>query len=247
MSVRYDIDDAVARITVDRRHDDNALDTATATLLKETIERTATDYSRAVLVMGAGDAFCTGVDSSAIAAAQDPASDQLKLSAILDAAFRALGSMPKPVIAAVRGDCSGAGLALALSCDLIVAGDSARFTMGYAASGPTPDGGVSWLLPRAVGQQRALEMALTRRSLDGPTAVDWGLATMTTSDIELRATAFELATRLASGPAWSYGQARRLLRRSWEASREETAGDEAITIARAAIMPTAPGDGSRPH
>ena len=239
MGVRYEVEDGIAKITLDRAAAGNSIDLDTATLLHDIIERAANDYSRAVLVSGAGGVFCSGVDLAAMSGAEDRASYHLELSSTLDGGFRLLGSMSKPAVAAVGGGTSGAGLALALSCDIVVASRSARFSMGYAGDGLTPDGGVSWLLPRAVGQQRALELALTDRSLTADNAVDWGLATMAVEDMELATRSTQVAAGMASEHWWAYGHARRLIRRSWEASRDESGGDEAVTIARAAIMPDA--------
>ena len=110
-----------------------------------------------------------------------------------------------------------------------------RFVSAYSGVGLTPDCGLTWLLPRAVGQQRALDLLLTNRVIGAEQAQEWGLVTEITSDDEVAERARALARSLADGPALALGQARRLVRDSWEASRAEAGADEARTIGRAVV------------
>jgi 2-(1,2-epoxy-1,2-dihydrophenyl)acetyl-CoA isomerase len=121
----------------------------------------------------------------------------------------------------------------------VVSGRGTKFLTAYAGVGLTPDCGLSWLLPRAVGQQRALELALTGRVLTAEEARDWGLVTTVVDDAELEEQATVLAVRLATAPPFALGQARRLIRSSWTVSRAESGADEARTIARAVTTPEA--------
>lgn len=122
-----------------------------------------------------------------------------------------------------------------LSCDLVVAGRQTRFVAAYSGVGLTPDCGLTWLLPRAVGQQRALDLLLTNRTLGAEQARDWGMVTGLVDDPETGERALSVARSLAEGPAAALGQTRRLVRASWEASRAETGADEARTIGRAVV------------
>jgi 2-(1,2-epoxy-1,2-dihydrophenyl)acetyl-CoA isomerase len=125
-----------------------------------------------------------------------------------------------PVVAAVQGTAAGAGLGLVLAADLAIAGKGAKFTAAYTAVGLTPDAGTTFLLPRAVGHKRAMEMFVTNRVLDAQLALEWGLVNQIVEDAELADTAAALAARLAAGPAGAYGAVKRLLAESepgWEA------------------------------
>jgi 2-(1,2-epoxy-1,2-dihydrophenyl)acetyl-CoA isomerase len=136
------------------------------------------------------------------------------------------------VVAGVHGAVAGAGLALVLNADLVVAGESTKFVMAYTAIGLTPDCGVSYLLPRAIGQQRALELAVSGRVLNAEEARDWGLVTEVVDDDQVARRTAEVARALASGPARAFGETKRLIRSSWDVSRADNAKDEADTIGR---------------
>jgi 2-(1,2-epoxy-1,2-dihydrophenyl)acetyl-CoA isomerase len=125
-----------------------------------------------------------------------------------------------------------------LAGDIVIADRSTKFLTAYASVGLTPDCGVSWLLPRVVGQQRALRMALSADPIDGDTALEWGLVTELV-DGDPRERARELAISLANGPAASFGQARRLMRSSWSVDRSTSGADEVRTIADAVLTPEA--------
>lgn len=119
----------------------------------------------------------------------------------------------------------------------MVADHSTRFVGAYSSVGFVPDCGLSWLLPRAVGQQRALELLLTARRLSAPEAREWGLITTVVPDGSARADAEELAAELAAGPAWALGQTRMLVRSAWASDRIAVGCAEAATIARACATP----------
>jgi 2-(1,2-epoxy-1,2-dihydrophenyl)acetyl-CoA isomerase len=228
--VLYDVVDGVARIELNRPQAANSLDLDLVRALRAAVDRAADDPAvHAVAVTGAGARFCAGGDVGAFHAAADPAAYLRQLATEADDAMRALAQLAKPVVAGVHGAVAGAGLALVLSCDLVVAAPATVFVFAYPSIGLTPDCGVSWLLPRAVGQQRALELALTGRRLSAVEAVDWGLVTRVAD--EPATTAREIAGALASGPAAAHGLARRLLRAAWETDRVAAGEEEARTIA----------------
>ena len=151
----------------------------------------------AVLLEGEGPHFCVGADVGALAAAGSEAADPgpavRALAGELHEFVRALVEVPVPVVAAVRGWAAGAGMSLVVAADIAVAGVSTRLRPAYPAIGLTPDGGLSWTLPRAVGAARARHILLTDRVLDA-------------------AEALELAQRLADGPTGALGRTKRLLR-----------------------------------
>lgn len=227
--IEYGAVDGVAHLRLNRPEAANALNLEAANELDAAVARARDDVEvRAVRVTGAGPRFCAGGDVAAFAAAQDQPAYIHQLATQLDAAFRALAALQKPVVAAVHGAVAGAGLALMLSCDVVVAAPGTKFVFAYPGIGFTPDCGLSYLLPRAMGQQRALAFSLAGKPASGQQALDWGLVAEVTDDAHPRAE--ELARAMADGPATALGQARRLLRQGWEMGRAETGAEEARTI-----------------
>lgn len=232
--IRYSVQDGVASIAFARPAASNSLDLATASSFGAAVERAAADVEvRVVLLTGDGTRFCAGGDVGSMAAADDPAAYLEELATTLDDALQRLGSMAKPVVAAVQGAVAGAGMAVVLTADLVIAARGTKFLTAYATIGLTPDCGLSWLLPRAVGQQRALELALTGRVLTADEARTWGLVSVVVEDDALGEEATAIAGRLAKASPFALGQARRLIRSSWDRTRAEAGADEARTIAQA--------------
>jgi 2-(1,2-epoxy-1,2-dihydrophenyl)acetyl-CoA isomerase len=233
-NIRYGVADSVARITLCRPSVSNAIDLPTAVEFAASVRRAAAAGVRALVIEAEGLRFCAGGDVSAMVAAVDRAAYVFELATVFGEALEELAELPIPVVAAVQGAVAGAGLALVLSCDLAVAATSATFVMAYAGIGLTPDCGVSFLLPRVIGQQRALQLALTGRRLDADTAMAWGLVSDVVAAADLDGSVRELVARLAAGPTAALGQAKRLIRQSWETTSRESNQDEARTIAEAA-------------
>jgi 2-(1,2-epoxy-1,2-dihydrophenyl)acetyl-CoA isomerase len=230
--VQYAESGGVARITLNRPEVANAFDRDTTREFVAAVCR-AQEASevRSILLSGSGARFCAGGDVESFASADDQPAYLHRLAVELDAAFRQLGELAKPVVAAVHGAVAGAGLALILSCDVVVAAPETKFVFAYPAVGLTPDCGLSYLLPRAIGQQRALAFALLGKAAVASQAVEWGLISEIATDPLSRAK--QIATEIADGPAAALGQARRLLRRGWALDRMETGKEEARTIAEA--------------
>jgi 2-(1,2-epoxy-1,2-dihydrophenyl)acetyl-CoA isomerase len=155
--------------------------------------------------------------------APDRASYVHELAATFEAGLRRLSELPVPVVAAVHGAVAGAGLAVVLNCDVVIAARSTKFLMAYSAVALTPDCGVSYLLPRAVGQQRALELALTGRTLSAEEAMAWGLVAQVAQDEDVLRRATEVVTQVAHAATSALGEAKRLIRSSWESTRSESA------------------------
>ena len=225
--------DGVGHVRLERPDAANALDLPTARALRGRVEEAAADVGvRALLVTGAGRRFCAGGDVASFAAAPDPAAYIRALATEADAAVRALAEVEKPVVAAVHGAVAGAGLAVMLACDIVVADPATAFVFAYPTIGLTPDCGVSYLLPRAIGQQRALRFALSGRPASAAEAHEWGLVTDLAEEPAVRGA--ELASALAAGPCHALGQVRRLLRSGWELSRVAVGVEEARTISEMA-------------
>lgn len=229
-TVGYAVSDGVAHVRLSRPDAANALNLTLARELGAAVRRARKDDEvKVVLLTGDGARFCAGGDLRAIVGAAHPADYVLELATEADAAVRALAEMAKPVVGVVQGAVAGAGLGLMLSCDLVVADPQTRFVFAYPQAGLTPDCGVSWLLPRAVGQQRASAFALGGAPLDAQTALEWGLVTEVAADAATRGR--DVAQTLRVQQPRALGRTRQLLRAGWEATRAETGALEARTIA----------------
>jgi 2-(1,2-epoxy-1,2-dihydrophenyl)acetyl-CoA isomerase len=232
-TVLYELRDGVAYITLNRPEASNAVDLGCARLFGDVVSRVSNDGPRAVLIDGRGKRFCAGGDVSSMLTAPDRASYVHELASTFEAGLHRLSALPVPVVAAVHGAVAGAGLAILLNCDVVIAARSTKFLMAYSAVGLTPDCGVSYLLPRAVGQQRALELALTGRTLSADEAMAWGLIAEVVEDKDVLRRACEVVTQVAYAATSALGEAKRLIRSSWESTRSSSVLDECATIARA--------------
>jgi 2-(1,2-epoxy-1,2-dihydrophenyl)acetyl-CoA isomerase len=229
--VRFERDGSIGRIVLSRPEAANAFDLSATRALGEAVSQADVPAVRAVAITAEGKRFCGGGDVASFVASADPASYVRTLATELEAQLRRLSGLPAPVVAGVQGAVAGAGLAVILNADVVVAGRGTKFVMAYSSIGLTPDCGVSQLLPRAVGQQRALELALGGRVLTAQEAREWGLITEVVDDAQVAARTVELARSLAEGPTLAFGQTKRLIRHSWEVSAVAHAKDEADTIA----------------
>jgi 2-(1,2-epoxy-1,2-dihydrophenyl)acetyl-CoA isomerase len=231
--ILYAVDGAVARITLNSPEVSNAFDLTAAHALESAVARAgADDGVRAILLTGNGPRFCAGGDLASMVVAPNSPDYVRELALVLDRGLRSLAALSKPVVAAVHGAVAGAGLGVVLSADLVVAARSTKFVFAYTAMGLTPDCGVSVLLPRAIGQQRALQLALAPRPLSAEQAQEWGMIAEVVEDPLVMTRAAALAASLAGGPSMAFGEAKRLLRNSWEAASSDISLDEADTIAR---------------
>lgn len=205
-TVHYDRTDGVATITLNRPDAMNALDTAAKEGLAGALDRARDDHSaRAVMLTGAGKAFCVGQDLREHAeglGSEAGLRDTVRRH--YNPIIRSLTEMPKPVVAAVNGVAAGAGVSLALACDFRVLAESAKLSMAFANIGLTADSGASWLLPRLIGRARALEILMLGEPVTAQRALELGLATSVAQAGELPAEAYKLAARLAEGPTIAY-------------------------------------------
>jgi 2-(1,2-epoxy-1,2-dihydrophenyl)acetyl-CoA isomerase len=229
----YEVKEGVARITFNRPDAANALDMQMALdLMHASIQASEDQAVRAVLITGAGKMFSGGGDLKSFAAQGAALPGHLKEVALyLHAAISRFVRMDAPVVAAVNGAAGGAGMSLCLFADLVLAAESAKFTLAYTRAGLSPDGGSTYFLPRIVGVRRALELALTNRVLTAREAAEWGIVTRVVADAELLTEADALARQLAAGATRAYGAAKRLLHHSFAESLETQMEVEAQAIA----------------
>jgi 2-(1,2-epoxy-1,2-dihydrophenyl)acetyl-CoA isomerase len=209
----------VATITLNRPEAFNALDLALGRELFHAVLDVDEDPDvRCVVVTGAGKAFCAGGDVKGFAENLPRIGALIKeLTTYLHGAVSRLCRSDKPVIVAVNGVAAGGGFSFALSGDLVLAAESARFTMAYSKIAATPDGSSSYFLPRLIGLRRAMELYVSNRVLSAREAFEWGLVTRVVPDAELQSTVAALARELAQGPTKAFGAAKRLLHQStWE-------------------------------
>ena len=213
-SLLLDRTDAVVTLTLNRPEAMNALDVDLKEALRDALASCASDKScRAIVLAGAGGAFCVGQDLREHAAQLASGHTDLDtVRAHYNPIAEHLAGMPKPVVAAVRGMAAGAGASFALLADFRIGGPKTRFLMAFANIGLAGDSGVSWSLPRIVGQARALELLLLAEPVKAPEALALGLLTRLVEDDEQVLTAaHELAARLAAGPTVAYGAIKREL------------------------------------
>jgi len=172
---------------------------------------------RALLLTGAGRAFCAGQDLSDRVAGSGPPRDLgQSLENFYNPLVRRLRALPFPVVAAVNGMAAGAGANIALHCDIVLAGRSARFVQAFAKIGLVPDSGGTWLLPRLVGAARARGLALLAEPLSAETAQEWGLIWKAVDDHRLMAEAEAMCLQFAKGPTIGLG----LIKRALEAAEQ---------------------------
>lgn len=234
-------DGGVLTLTLNRPEQGNGIDMALAEDLLAAARDAATDPAvRCVLLTGAGRMFCVGGDIAGFAAAGDAAGPFLKaLADKLHEAVLVLAEMAKPLICAVNGPAAGAGLSLAAAGDIVLASETAHFTAAYTAIGLTPDGGMTWLLPRLVGMRVAQEMILTNRRVPAAEAVSLGLVTRTVAAETLVAEATALAAKLADAPTAALGAVRRLLAAGQTQTLAEQLATEGRSIGNAGAGPEA--------
>jgi len=213
-NVLFEIRERVAHITLNRPEVSNAMNLEMSREFYEAAsESEQRSDLRAVLITGAGRAFCSGGDVKAFAAQESsrlPAYYR-RITLFLHQAIHRLARMRAPVVMAVNGTAGGGGMSLACAGDIVLASESARFIMAYTQIGLTPDGSSTYYLPRIIGLRRTLELALTNRVLNAREAETIGLVTRVIPDDQLMAHAQTLVAELAKGPTQAYGGVKRLL------------------------------------
>lgn len=206
------IQENVMCITLNRTEKMNALSPGMIEYLHELFLKANADATvRALLLVANGKAFCAGRDLSAAEANED--AEQI-LSQAVNPMLAALYHCHKPTICGVNGAAMGIGLGLALACDVIYAGEAARFSSPFSKLGGALDSGGHYFLPRLIGYGRSMELIYTADVLNGREAAEWGLVNRVVSDDTLRASCDQLARRIADGPQQSFQYQKALIRQS---------------------------------
>lgn len=234
-TIDYDVRDGVAHVRFARPEGANAVNPTFSRDLREVmLEIDFDDAVKAVAVTAEGKVFCAGGDLKEFNAAGDGlprlASDMLT---DFHGAIYKMNRMPKPVVAGVNGTAGGAGMSIVAAFDLVVCGESARFTMAYTRAGVTPDGTSSYFVARHIGLRRMLDLTLTNRMLTAEEAEAWGFVNRVVPDDEVDATTAALAQELADGPAWALGHAKQVVYSGYESPLEQAGEFEGVTIAAA--------------
>jgi enoyl-CoA hydratase/carnithine racemase len=221
--------DGVVTVTMNRPERKNAANGKMLVELRAIFEEVEdTPEDRAMILTGAGGAFCSGADlTDPSGPATDPTRSGLSRMRRLGDVALALHHVSKPTIAKVDGFAVGAGLSLALGCDLVVCSDRAKLSMIFSKRSLALDNGASWLLPRLVGLARAKEIALFGGMWSGQEALDIGLINRVLPLDELDAFVDDWARTLAAGPPLALSMTKTLLHASYNASMEEALEDEA--------------------
>ncbi len=212
-SLTFGVEDGVGLIRLNRPNDGNAI------ILEMALEllhvATVCDENpevRAVVLTGNGKMFCAGGDLKVFAAQGGNVSLYLKeTTQALHAAISRFNWMDAPVVGAINGTAAGGGFSLALTTDIAIAAESAKFTMAYTKIALAPDGSSTYFLARIVGLRRAKELALLNPVLSARQAKEWGLINRVVADDQVLTSALEIARHWANGPTRSFGETKRLI------------------------------------
>ncbi len=233
--ITFKKNDGIATITFNRTDAANGLDMdTTISFMNAAVDCSEDSSIRAVILTGAGDRFFSaGGDLKAFTSMGDQVAQGVKLMTMyLHQAVSRLTRMNAPLICAVNGVAAGAGVSLAAMGDLVIAKESASFTLAYTNGGLSPDGSSTYFLPRVIGMRRTQELMITNRKLSAQEALDWGLVTKVVGDDDLSEEVQKLAERLAKGPTQAYGGVKSLLAETFSSGLEHQMEAEARTIAR---------------
>ena len=219
-TIDFELDDGIARITLNRPDRLNSFTRQMHEELRDALGRAG--ESRVIVLTGAGRGFCAGQDLNDRAVAPGEAVDLGEtVEQCWNPLVKALASLKQPVIARVNGVAAGAGANIALACDIVVAARSAKFIQSFSAIGLIPDSGGSWVLPRLVGQARAMGLALTGEPLGAEQAAQWGLIWKCVDDEALDAEVDALAAKLAALPPLGLAAIKAIVRSTWQRSLDE--------------------------
>jgi 2-(1,2-epoxy-1,2-dihydrophenyl)acetyl-CoA isomerase len=220
-TIDFEQSGAIARITLNRPDAANGMNHTMTQELADAATRCDSDVTKVVVITGTGRFFCAGGDLKSFASAPDRGAH---IKAVADALHRAVSTfarMDAVVLTSVNGVAAGAGFSLAITGDLVLAAESAKFTMAYTKAGLSPDGSSSYYLPRLVGVTKAKELMLTNRTLSAAEASQWGLVTEVVPDADLAERTTQLATEMAATARKSNGGVKALLLDTFKNGLEE--------------------------
>jgi 2-(1,2-epoxy-1,2-dihydrophenyl)acetyl-CoA isomerase len=213
-TILFSLDAGIARLTLNRPERLNSFIVRMHEEVADALARL--DGARVLVITGAGRGFCAGQDLGDRAVAPGEAVDLGdSVERYYNPLIRRITALPFPVVARVNGVAAGAGANIALACDIVVAATSAKFIQSFAAIGLIPDSGGTWVLPRLVGQARALGLALTAEPLPAEKAAEWGLIWKAVEDEALDAEVDALAAHFASAPTRGLARIKAMIRESW--------------------------------
>ncbi|WP_135822738.1 enoyl-CoA hydratase/isomerase family protein [Halostella litorea] len=227
--------DGVGRIVMERADRHNAMNARMAGELRDaTADLVEDDGVRAAVLTGTGAAFNTGADLTAFSGDATDGRDLRTVASRLHAAVRNLATAPMPTVTGVNGVAAGGGFGLALSADLVVVDEDARFEFAYPKLGLSGDGGSTFFLPRLVGHRRAREIALLDEPIPAEEAVEMGLATEVVGSDAFDDRLAELAATLSEGPTRAHAATKRLLNRSYSRTLPAQLAAETDSVSRLA-------------
>jgi 2-(1,2-epoxy-1,2-dihydrophenyl)acetyl-CoA isomerase len=223
--------DGIARLTLNRPERLNSFTVEMHGEIADALSALEGGDARVLVLTGAGRGFCAGQDLNDRAVAPGEKVDLGEsVEKYYNPLIRRLVALPMPVIARVNGVAAGAGANIALACDIVIAAKSAKFIQSFAAIGLIPDSGGTWVLPRLVGQARALGLALTAEPLPASQAAEWGLIWKAVEDEALDAEVDALAGKFAAAPTRGLARIKKMIRESWDHGL-----DEALDLQRDAM------------
>lgn len=226
-TLQIETGDGWALVALNRPERLNAITPEMQAELEQALADLRSQEVRALILTGRGRGFCSGADVSGMAAARGEAVSSLaggpayRLRRPLGWPTGVVYRFGRPTIAAINGVAAGAGLSLALACDIRIAAESARFSAIFVRRGLMPDYGCTWLLPRIIGPSRAYEMMYTGRMVSSQEAERWGLVSKVVPNDRLLEEAKALATELAQGPPLSHEAIKQAVQKGLETPRLE--------------------------
>jgi 2-(1,2-epoxy-1,2-dihydrophenyl)acetyl-CoA isomerase len=224
-TLTLDITDRIATLTLNRPDELNAMTDAMFAEMTGVFASLPQTEARVLMVTGAGRGFCSGASLSGGGGLRDvEASVRDGLNPLIEAMY----ALDIPIITAVNGAAAGAGCALALAGDIIIAGRSSYFLQAFVNVGLIPDGGSSWVLPRLIGRARAMRMMMLAERIPAELAEAWGLVSFVVDDDALITEAMKIAARLANGPTTSYRLVREAVRAGLDGTLAEGLAREAV-------------------
>jgi len=229
-TILYQIENSVLTITLNRPDKLNAMTPALLRELKEAFEHANNDSSvRVVVLTGAGRGFCAGADLAAASELmmQGGFSYEENLNSTYNPLILTMQSLQKPIIAAVNGVAAGAGMSLALACDIRIAAESASFLQAFVKIGLVPDSGSTWMLPRLIGMTKALELMLTGQRVSAAEALDLGIVNRVVADADLGSTVQQMAQMFAAAPTKAIGLIKQAVNFATTSTLEEAMKNEA--------------------
>ncbi len=234
-TILFDVDEAVATITLNRPDSLNAFNTQMIRDCAEAFKRCARDEQvRCVVLTGAGKGFSSGQDLKEVQGRGEDFSLADHLRAGYNVLIERMTGLEKPIIGAINGVAAGAGCSVALACDIRLASDQASFIQVFSKVGLIPDSGSTWLLPRLIGYARAYEMAITADRVTAERAQEWGLVNEVVPAAQLMEITRAWALKLAQGPTRAFGLTKRAMTRSWQMSLPQSLEYEAMLQSAAA-------------